>query len=77
MIDSPAAGGASATAQPTDPDTACPVDDGETVCARGRRKLLQYSGFGGGALFVLIPNSELIHSAFRAVAGASVGYQCC
>jgi len=45
--------------------------------SRGKRRLLQYAGIGGGAVFVLIPNSELIHGAFRAVAGASVGYQCC
>jgi len=42
-----------------------------------KRKLYRWSAWSGGALFVLVPNSELIHSAFRAFAGASVGYQCC
>ncbi len=49
----------------------------QAVCGRGRDKLLQYSGMCGGALFVLVPNSELIHSAFRTFTGATVGYQCC
>jgi hypothetical protein len=53
------------------------VDDGAvSVCDRGQRKLMQLSGLGGGALFVLVPNSELIHSAIRAVLGVG-GVECC
>jgi hypothetical protein len=50
--------------------------DGTSVCDRGRRKLVQLTGLGGGALFVLVPNSELIHSAVRAVLGVG-GVECC
>ncbi len=66
-----------AAVRPAAGDECDDAHDGESVCERAKRKLMQYSGIGAGALFVLIPNSELIHSAFRAFAGASVGYQCC
>jgi len=47
-----------------------------SVCAEGRRKLMELSGLAGGALFVLVPNSELIHSGLRALLGFG-GYECC
>ena len=65
-----------------EPVGATPGDDSsdenltDTACATGRRKFMELSGLGGGALFVLIPNSELVHSALRAVLGVG-GYQCC
>jgi hypothetical protein len=52
------------------------TDDGLAVCTKARMNFAQLSGLGGGALFVLIPNSELIHSALRAVLGIG-GYECC
>ena len=65
------------------PDDALPFsnefavyDGGLSVCDRGRRKLMQLSGLGGGALFVLIPNSELIHSAVRSALGVG-SVECC
>ena len=41
-----------------------------------QQRLTKFFAWGGGLMFVLVPNSEIVHSGLRAFLGLG-GYECC